>query len=187
MRFLPEIKNLFFEFVVAVIRSNTSQIASFLRRRMYGTICAIDTNVFIVNRNNFFSGENSCLYHSCYILNHQGTFILGSNSHLGAFCYVNVCYGKVSIGDNVAVGPGTKIIAYSNHYKLGSKVTDEKITQNIFIKDNILIGANCTILPGTIINKNVVIGAGSVVKGELEENSVYAGVPCKKIKSNWYE
>lgn len=43
----------------------------------------------------------------------------------------------------------------------------------------VFIGANCVILPGSIIHENVVIGAGSVVKGEIEENSVYAGLPVK--------
>lgn len=112
---------------------------------------------------------------------------MGNNSHLGAFCYVNVCYGNVSIGDHVAIGPGTKLIAYSNYYQQGKKVTEEKITKDVIINNNIFIGANCTILPGSIINSNVVIGAGSVVRGTLDANSIYAGVPCKKIKSGWYE
>jgi len=146
----------------------------------------IDTNVFIKNKKNFISGHGSCLYHSCYILNINGKFVIGNNSHLGAFCYVNVCYGKVTIGDDVVVGPGTKIIAYSNHYQHGKKVTEEKITRDVVIKNNVFVGANCTILPGTIINKNIIVGAGSVVKGELEANCIYAGVPCKKIKSGWY-
>ena len=147
----------------------------------------IDTNVFIKNRKNFKSGHRSCLYHSGYILNTNGKFVIGNNSHLGAFCYVNVCYGSVSIGDDVAVGQGRKIIAYSNHYECGKKVTETKFTADIVIKNNVFIGANCTVLPGTIINDNIVIGAGSIIKGELETNSIYAGVPCRKIKSGWYE
>jgi acetyltransferase-like isoleucine patch superfamily enzyme len=154
---------------------------------MYGTVCTIDTDVFIKNKNNFTSGQGSCLYHSCYILNTNGKFVIGNNSHLGALCYVNVCYGSVTIGDDVAVGPGTKIFAYSNHYRRGGKVTDEKIIKEVIIGNNVLVGANCTILPGTIINDNIIIGAGSIVKGELETNSIYAGIPCKKIKSGWYE
>ncbi len=174
-------------FFAEIIRGNDSKIASFLRRKMYRTACMIDTNVFIRNKSNFISGPGSCLYHSCYILNNNGKFVIGSSSHLGAFCYVNVCYGNVYIGDYVAIGPGTKIIAYSNHYRFGKKVTDERITKDILINNNVFVGSNCVILPGTIIHHNVVIGAGSIVKGELEENSIYAGIPCKKIKSGWYE
>jgi acetyltransferase-like isoleucine patch superfamily enzyme len=112
---------------------------------------------------------------------------LGNNSHLGAFCFVNANFGTVEIGDNVAIGPGTKLFSYSNHYQQGKKVTDEKITFAIEIGDNVLIGANCTILPGTIIHDNVIVGAGSVVKGELETNAIFAGAPCRKVKDGWYE
>lgn len=52
----------------------------------------------------------------------------------------------------------------------------------IVIKDGCWIGANVTILPGTIIEEGCVIAAGSVVKGVCKINSLYAGVPAKKIK-----
>ncbi|MEW6380566.1 MAG: acyltransferase [bacterium] len=112
---------------------------------------------------------------------------MGNNSHLGAFCYVNVCFGTVTIGDDVAIGPGTKIIAYSNHYQYGKKITEVRITEDVTIGNNVFIGANCIILPGTIIPDNTIVGAGSVVKGKLESNSIYGGVPCKRIKTGWYE
>lgn len=183
---VAKISEFLWESFVAFIRGNRSRLASGLRSKLYQTQCFMDTNVFIGNKDNFQAGDGSCLYHSCYILNNNGKFSMGNTSHLGAFCYVNVCYGSVVIGDDVAIGPGTKIIAYSNHYQFGKKVTEERITKNVLIRNNVFIGANCTILPGTIINNDVVIGAGSVVKGELEANSIYAGVPCKKIKSGWY-
>jgi galactoside O-acetyltransferase len=143
----------------------------------------IDTNVVVTNRKNFRSGHGSCLYHSCYILNTNGTFTIGNDSHLAAFCYANVCHGSISIGDDVAVGPGTKIIAHTNHYEYGKKVTEVRVTKDVTIMNNVFVGANCTILPGTLIRNNVVVGAGSIVKGELEENSIYAGVPCRRIKA----
>ncbi len=167
----------------AGIRSSDSEIASWLRQRMYRTSCMIDTNVVVTNSENFKSGDRSSLYHSCYILNTHGKFALGNDSHLGAFCYVNVRHGNISIGDDVAIGPGTKIIAYTNHYQYGKKVTEVRVTKDITIMNNVFIGANCTVLPGTSIKSNVVVGAGSIVKGELEENSIYAGAPCRKIKA----
>ena len=36
---------------------------------------------------------------------------------------------------------------------------------------------------GCAIGDNTIIGAGSVCKGEIQGNSVYAGNPCKKICS----
>lgn len=55
------------------------------------------------------------------------------------------------------------------------------LIDTIEIGDNVYIGYGTIILPGTRIENNVVIGAGSIVKGLLEANNVYAGVPAKKI------
>lgn len=169
------------------LRANDSRLAAHLRQRMYRTGCYIDTGVFITNRTGFEAAAGSALYHGCYILNTFGEFSLGRGSHLGAYCYVNVNHGRVSIGDEVAIGPGCRLIVYSNHYEAGKKVTDLKVTQDITIGNNVFIGANCVILPGSVIADNTVIAAGAVVKGELDPNAIYGGVPCQKIQDGWYE
>jgi len=185
-RIVSQIPPFLQEAAAGALRGNDSSLGSFLRSKLYRTRCMIDTHVFIKNRDNFSAGEGSALYHSCYILNTSGKFGIGRHSHLGAFCYVNVCLGSVVIGDDVAVGPGTKIIAYSNHYAKGKKVTEERKVGTVVIGNNVFIGANCTILPDTTIEDNVIVAAGSVVKGTLESDSIYGGIPCEKIKNGWY-
>lgn len=53
----------------------------------------------------------------------------------------------------------------------------------IIIGNNVFIGFGAIILPGTIIEDNVIIGAGSVVKGTIKRNCVYGGIPAKNICS----
>ena len=185
-KYLLHTKSMLEEIAKSLARNHDTKAAALVRKKLYRTPCAIDTGVYIKNRSNFFAGYGSALYHATYILNSNGTFSIGNNSHLGAFCYVNVCFGSVDIGNDVAIGPGTKIIAYSNHYLKGKKVTEERIVGNITIGDNVFVGANCTILPDATINDNVVIAAGSIVKGTLESNSIYGGAPCKLIRKGWY-
>jgi acetyltransferase-like isoleucine patch superfamily enzyme len=175
------------EMLAGIVRSNHSRAGTELRSWLYRTRCRLDAHVHITNRRNFSCGTGSALHHSTHVLNGEGTLTLGRDSHLGAFCFVNVQHGAVSIGDFVAIGPGTKIIAYSNHYRAGRNVTDERVTADVRIGNNVFIGANCSILPGTIVHDNVVIGAGSVVRGELQGNAIYAGVPCKLISSGWHD
>jgi galactoside O-acetyltransferase len=169
------------------LRGNRSRLAVQLRALRYRTSCYLDTDVTVTVPRNFRSGPRSALYHGSYILNTHGSFTLGSHSHLGAYCYVNAHYGTVSIGDDVAIGPGTKLIAYSNHYAPGTKVTDERMYGDIVIGNNVFIGANCVILPGATIGNHVIVGANSLIKGVLDKNSVYVGSPCRKIRSGWYE
>lgn len=42
---------------------------------------------------------------------------------------------------------------------------------------------NVLVLPGTIVEDNVIVGAGSVIRGRLEANSVYVGNPAKRVMS----
>ena len=53
----------------------------------------------------------------------------------------------------------------------------------IVVNDDVWIGCGCRILAGVEIGDRVVIAAGAVVNKNVERNSLYAGVPAKKIKS----
>lgn len=59
----------------------------------------------------------------------------------------------------------------------------------IEFEDGAFKGANCTLLPGTTIGKNTIVGAGSVVKGDIPDDVVIVGNPARIIKttSEYYE
>ncbi len=50
------------------------------------------------------------------------------------------------------------------------------------VKRGAKIGANATILPGVVIGKNALIGAGSVVAHDVPDNAVVVGNPARIIK-----
>lgn len=50
------------------------------------------------------------------------------------------------------------------------------------VGDNVLMGANVTIIGGVHIGNNVTIGAGSVVVKDLPDNTIAVGNPAKVIK-----
>jgi acetyltransferase-like isoleucine patch superfamily enzyme len=45
------------------------------------------------------------------------------------------------------------------------------------------LGAGAIVLPGARIGRNVVVAAGSVVRGEVPDHSVVAGVPARVVRS----
>ena len=51
----------------------------------------------------------------------------------------------------------------------------------ISVGNGSFIGAGVSLLPGTNIGKNCIIGAGSVVKGIIPDNSIVIGNPAKVI------
>lgn len=104
-----------------------------------------------------------------------------------------VVTGKINFGSEpylIEIGNRVRItnnVTFHTHDGGVGVLRDDYPSINVFgrivIKDNVFIGANSTILPGVTINENVVVGGGSVVAKDLEANSVYAGVPAKKIRS----
>lgn len=105
-------------------------------------------------------------------------------------------YSRISIGDNVTISGGVLLLThdYSMHtvYKNLDINNIEKlenfnsknsllIMDDIVIGKNSFIGARSTLLPGTIIGENVLVGACSVVKGYIPDNSIVVGNPAKII------
>lgn len=93
--------------------------------------------------------------------------------------------GLISIGNNVAVASEVLFVNHDvmHHVFNGmDKESNYRLTLGaIEIGNNVFIGSRCTILPGTKIEDNVIIGAGSLVTGEFPGGGVYAGVPAKRI------
>jgi acetyltransferase-like isoleucine patch superfamily enzyme len=58
---------------------------------------------------------------------------------------------------------------------------DHFILKKIIVEDDVLIGAKCVLLPGTLIKKNAKLSAHSYTNYDdvLEENLIYSGHPAK--------
>ena len=105
----------------------------------------------------------------------------------GSEIYYSTDIGKgfnVQHGFGIVIGPRFKI---GNNFTIHQGVTlgqknlyspDEVIT----VGNNVTIFAGASILGNINIGDNAKIGANSVVLTDIEENSVYAGVPAKRVK-----
>jgi len=99
-------------------------------------------------------------------------------------------YSKIIIGDNVTISREVMFLThdFSITTALESIGLDKKkgegekyFLKKIIIGNNVFIGARSTILYGSEIGDNVIIGTGCVVKGKIPSNSIVIGNPCKVI------
>jgi acetyltransferase-like isoleucine patch superfamily enzyme len=87
----------------------------------------------------------------------------------------------VVIGDDVRLGERVSII---DHNHIIEPLNDMAArfgayeAAPIVIGDRVLIGANCVILAGSRIGDDAVIGAGSVVRGEIPPGVLAVGAPA---------
>lgn len=96
-------------------------------------------------------------------------------------------YSKIHLGNNVTISREVMFLThdYSITAALASIGTVIKrhdgelfFLRDIYVGENTFIGARVSILPGTTIGKNVIIGACAVVKGKIPDGSIVVGNPA---------
>lgn len=97
---------------------------------------------------------------------------IGDNTSLNHGCMV-ISHDKIIIGKDVQFGPNVLIYDHDHDFRVKNGLKELKYkTSPVVIGDNVWIGANTVILRGTRIGNNCVVGAGSVIKGEFDDNTV---------------
>lgn len=94
------------------------------------------------------------------------------------------CANEIVIGNHVTISARALITDIHHSYEeIDVPALSQKLeTSPVAIGDNSWIGVNVAILPGVKIGRNVVVGANSVVTGDLPDNCVAAGNPARVIK-----
>jgi acetyltransferase-like isoleucine patch superfamily enzyme len=115
--------------------------------------------------NNCSVGTNAVLEFD----NKIGNFV---RVHSGAFLEM------VTVEDYVFIGPN--VVFTDDPHPMGCPKFRDCV-KGATVKEFARIGANSTILPGVVIGKNSLVGAGSVVVKDVGEGLVVAGVPAKVV------
>ncbi len=117
--------------------------------------------------------------------------VIGEGVHIGIGVIIgdnckiqnhSLLYEGVTLEDNVFLGPNT-ITTNDIYPKAKGEWTRENFRTTLFEK-GCAIGANSTILCGTTIGKNTLIGAGSVVTKSISSNKIAYGNPAQVKKDN---
>lgn len=94
-------------------------------------------------------------------------------------------YSLISIGDATTISSDVVFLTHDYSISKGLKTIDAKLSgrflKPISVGSNSFIGMRTILLPGTELGNNVIVGAGSVVKGKYPDNVVIAGNPAKVI------
>lgn len=127
-------------------------------------------------------GDNVLINEGCFIL-YPEKMIIGNNVSIQPMSYLDAA-GGIEIGNDVSLAHGSTVMSSTHNYQHVSLPTRDQgcALKTTRIGNNVWIGAKTTILYGTTIGDNTIIGAGSVVTKSLEGNFSYVGVPAKVLK-----
>lgn len=79
----------------------------------------------------------------------------------------------IEIGDECLFGPNVVIVDHDHDFRyLDNQRGNHYKCADVHIGNNVWVGANVTILRGSEIGDNCVIGAGCVIKGKVKNNTV---------------
>jgi len=105
---------------------------------------------------------------------------IGKGVYIQAGAYI---WTKVSLGDFCIISPNVVVAHHTSVGKACLLSTLSGIGASINIEDQVFVGMGATIVTGLeSIGENAIVGAGAVVLKNIEKNSVYAGIPAKKIR-----
>jgi carbonic anhydrase/acetyltransferase-like protein (isoleucine patch superfamily) len=99
-------------------------------------------------------------------------------------------WGKIIVGENTCIQENCVIhTTVKGLVKIGKNVTLGHLSivhGPATIGDSTLIGMSATVLQNSNVGKRVILAGGSVIKGQADDNCLYAGVLATKKKEYSY-
>jgi putative colanic acid biosynthesis acetyltransferase WcaF len=121
---------------------------------------------------------------------HRGLYIYSLKPHsltIGQRTIINPSVkldgrGGLIIGNDVAISTGCALYSYNHDHHHINRPT---IAKKTIVGSGAFIYSYAIILPGSVINRFTVIGAGSVISGKTKPNALYAGNPGRLITDDY--
>ncbi|MBS1576239.1 MAG: gamma carbonic anhydrase family protein [Bacteroidetes bacterium] len=117
-----------------------------------------------------------------------GDVIMGSDCSVWFNAVVRGDVNFIRVGNKVNIQDGACI--HCTYQRFGTTIGNNvsighhAIVHGCTLHDNVLIGMGAIVMDNSIVNSNTIIAAGAVVLENTvcEAESIYAGVPAKKVK-----
>jgi galactoside O-acetyltransferase len=169
------------QFAIFIFTYFPGSSGNMLRRLLYkfliknsGKKLSTETGFKLTCPNNIVIGDNASFMRNCSLNSCNGKINIGNNIKVNQNVDINSSAGGfIKIGNDVLIGNNVVIRAANHIYNDNKKIfaSGHKGGQ-IIIGNNVWIGANCVILTNVTLKDGSVIGAGTVVKKNVNSNEL---------------
>jgi acetyltransferase-like isoleucine patch superfamily enzyme len=159
--------------------------------RKFGNMSFIKAPIFLSNTKNISIGRNVKIWHHARLeavtrynsKEFSPEIIIEDNVGIQQNFHCT-CASRVRIGKGTAITQNVGIFDIHHGYTEPdvSVILQDIDAKPVDIGENCFIGMNCVILPGTVLGRQTVVAAGSVVSGVFPGRCVIAGSPARIIK-----
>ena len=161
-------------YIAWLLRDLPGEFGVYMRRRWYGKLFKR-------------CGDNLRILPGTIILRPE-MIECGENVSFGVCNYIQAGGGLI-LGNDVMLGPYVKIWTLNHRYEeVGIPVHEQGYTYKaVRIGQDVWIGANAFVMPGTELGDKAVVAAHSVLSGKkYPERSILAGHPARRIGERGY-
>jgi len=114
----------------------------------------------------------------------SGDVVIGEYVVVNSGCVLYTGNG-IRIGNHVAIAANCTFASANHAFKDRSRLIREQGFQpsrgGIRVESDVWIGANTVLLDGAILRQGCVVGAGSIVRGEVPAYTIWAGSPLIQV------
>jgi acetyltransferase-like isoleucine patch superfamily enzyme len=154
-----------------------------MRGAQLGGKSRIGGNCTIMRPWRLVTGERVQLEGQVYlkITSDEASIRLGNEVFIGYGSELDVLNNLI-LGNHVLIAPGCFITDHHHKHKAHDRIAAQGCeSAPVVIEDDVWLGANAVVLPGTRIGKGAIVGAGAVVTHDVAAMSIVAGVPARVI------
>lgn len=141
---------------------------------------------FSGNGNRVKIGDDCELKEVDIVVSNGGVIEVGDHTHFTGKIHIACTEGRtVHIGNRCLFSSGITFRTGDSHSIFNESGLRINSAKDIFIGDHVWFGQNVTVLKGSIVNDDSIIGTGTIITGKkFGPKQVIAGSPAKVIKEN---
>lgn len=107
---------------------------------------------------------------------------IGSRSHISPFCFLGGTGGRIVLEDGAGMSTHVSLFTKSDDYQQAATGPRDKISGDIVIGRDTILGAQCVVLPDTTTGACCSFGVGCVLSGDYPDASRHISVGIKSIR-----
>lgn len=158
-----------------------------LGMKRVGENCLVSKKASLYGIRNISLGNNIRIDDFSVLSAGAGGITIGNNVHIAIFCSLQGD-GAIRIDDFCGLSSRVAIYSSNDDY-LGEYLTNPTIPDNykslqvaeVRLKKHAIVGSGSIILPGSVVEEGVAIGALSLVTGITKPFHIYSGNPLKPL------
>nr|VFK19820.1 MAG: Acetyltransferase (isoleucine patch superfamily) [Candidatus Kentron sp. LPFa] len=165
------------------VRGTSNRIRLGKNLLTWNLILVVDGSQNVVEIGDSFSGGGRLM-----ISGNHNRLLFGANIHLNASRLFLIGMGcRLILGTGCVLSEGVDIRTTDSHF-INDQATDRQINPDadVVLGDRVWLGRNVSVLKGSRIGSDSVVGTGAVVAGEIPANVVAGGVPARVIREGVY-